>query len=69
MEHDESDTGVCYKRWPVYFNGKEVPQDYPNVMRYSLETANIEDADSQIFLGIMYQEGRYSNQNYSTAVE
>ena len=53
----------------MYYNGKGVPQDYKEAVKWFSLSAEQGDSEAQFNLGIMYDEGQGVPQDYKEAVK
>jgi TPR repeat protein len=53
----------------MYYNGKQVEQDYEKAYKYIKQAADQGDYDAQIQLGTMYANGRGIDKSYELAIE
>lgn len=51
------------------YQGKQIPQNYDIALKYLLKAAEANDASSEMFLGIMYEQGKGVKKDKSKARE
>ena len=66
---DQGNAEAQYVLGGMYYEGKNVPQDYAEAIKWTRMAADRENADAQYVLGVQYQKGRVVPQDYAEAAK
>jgi hypothetical protein len=65
---EQGDAKAQYELGGMYYQGKGVPQDYVEALRWYRQAADQRNAKGQYGVGFMYEEGKGVSQDYAQAV-